>query len=107
MAGKMKPATKSEILKTLAEKTGVAKKDVAALLDALGDYIRDQLGKKGPGQFTIPGLVKLKKVEKKATKDRPGRNPATGETIIIKGKPARKVVKAYPLKVLKDWVISA
>ncbi|HMP03513.1 MAG TPA: HU family DNA-binding protein [Gemmatales bacterium] len=102
-----KPATKTAILKGLADKTGMAKKDVATFMDALGDMIRHHLGKKGPGVFTIPGLVKLKTVKKAATKERQGRNPKTGEMITIAAKPARKVVKAYPLKVLKDSVLGS
>ena len=101
-----KPATKTAILKGLADKTGMAKKDVAAFMDALGDMIRLHLGKKGPGVFTVPGLVKLKTIKKAATPARPGRNPKTGEPMTIPAMPARKVVKAYPLKVLKDAVLN-
>nr|MDQ3565534.1 HU family DNA-binding protein [Pseudomonadota bacterium] len=35
-------------------------------------------------------------------KARKGRNPLTGEDIMIKAKPARKVIRALPLKALKD-----
>jgi nucleoid DNA-binding protein len=101
-----KPATKTAILKGLADKTGMAKKDVAAFMDALGDMIRHHLGKKGPGVFTVPGLVKLKTVKRPPTPARMGRNPKTGEQIPIPAKPARKTVKAYPLKVLKDAVLN-
>ena len=105
MATKAKAATKSEILRTLSEKTGLQKKDVSSVLEALDAYIRSQLGKRGPGVFTLPGLVKLTVVTKPATKARMGRNPATGEPMMIKAKPARKVVRARPLKVLKDSVL--
>jgi nucleoid DNA-binding protein len=106
MAAAAKPATKSEIVKTLSEATSVSKKDVAAIMEALSDFIKKQLGKKGPGVFALPGLVKVRVVMKKATKAREGINPATGEKIMIKAKPARKVVKAAPLKALKDVVLS-
>ncbi len=100
-AGK-KPMTKSEIFKAIAEKTQLPKKQVAAVFDALTGLIGKSL--KGPGLFTLPGLLKLKVVRKPATKEREGINPFTGEKIIIKAKPARNVVKAVPLKALKSMV---
>jgi nucleoid DNA-binding protein len=53
---------------------------------------------------TLPGLLKIKRVEKPATKARMGRNPATGQEIMIKAKPKRTVVKAMALKALKEIV---
>jgi nucleoid DNA-binding protein len=102
-----KAMTKSELTRTLHEKTNIAKKEVVNLLEALDNLIKEQLGKKGPGIFTLHGLVKLRTVSKPATPERMGRNPATGEMIKIKAKPARKVVKASPLKALKDSVLGA
>ncbi|HEX8201034.1 MAG TPA: HU family DNA-binding protein, partial [Isosphaeraceae bacterium] len=58
--------------------------------------------RKGPERH--PGLVKLKVVPKPATKARPGRNPFTGESITIKARPARNVVRALPMKALKELV---
>lgn len=104
MAASAKAATKSEIIKSLCEKTSLSKKEVMALFDGLNELIKRDLGKKGPGVFSLPGLVKLKVVNKPATKARKGKNPFTGEEIMIKAKPARKVVKALPLKALKDSV---
>lgn len=103
-ASKTKAATKAEIYTSLAEKTGLPKKDVAKLFDTLGELINKELGKKGPGQFVIPGLLKLKVVRKPATKAKPGINPFTKEPITIKAKPARNVVKAIPMKALKELV---
>src|SRR5258708_2240913 len=68
MANAAKPATKSDILKSLTDNTGLSKKDVVGILDGLTDLIKRELGKKGPGMFTIPGLIKLKLVHKPATK---------------------------------------
>jgi nucleoid DNA-binding protein len=62
------------------------------------------LGKKGPGIVNLFGLLKIKKVEKPATKQRKGRNPLTGEEITIKAKPKRTVVKVQALKSLKDMI---
>jgi nucleoid DNA-binding protein len=82
----------------------VGKKEIAGVFAALGELIGRELGKKGPGQFVIPGLLKLKVVRKPATKAKPGRNPFTGEAITIKAKPARNVVRVVPMKALKEMV---
>jgi nucleoid DNA-binding protein len=98
-----KPATKSEIVKTLTESTGLSKKDVAGLFDGLTNIIKRELGKKGPGIVTIPGLVKLKVVNKPARKGGTKPNPfKPGEMMEVKPRPAYRAVKALPLKALKD-----
>ena len=61
--------------------------------------------KRGPGTFTLPGLLKVKTQRKPATKARPGVNPFTGEQTVFKAKPARTIVKIQPLKALKDMAI--
>ena len=99
-----KAATKAEIFGSLAEKTGLGKKEIAGLFDALSELISKELGKKGPGQFVIPGLLKLKVVRKPATKAKQGINPFTKEPMTVKAKPARNVVKAVPMKALKELV---
>jgi nucleoid DNA-binding protein len=99
-----KPATKSEIYAKLAEQTGLGKKDVAAVFEAMSGLIESEIGKKGPGVFTIPSLLRIKVVHRPATKERPGFNPATKEPIMIKAKPARKVIKILPLKALKELI---
>src|ERR1700722_3332034 len=97
-------ASKSTIIQTLSEKTELTRKQITSVFEALETMIKSELGKKGPGIFTLPGLLKIKKVEKPATKARPGRNPATGEPMMIKAKPKRTVVRALPLKALKEMV---
>lgn len=99
-----KPATKTDIVNRLAEKTQLSKKQVSDVLDQLGEVIKQELSKKGPGIFTLPGVLKLKRVEKKATKERKGRNPATGEEITIPAKPKSTDVRARVLKNLKEAV---
>ena len=99
-----KPMTKTEILNALAEGTGLSKKEVAGVLDQLGELIGENLGKKGPGVFNVPGLMKVKVVRKPATPEREGINPFTQTPTIFKAKPARNVVKILPLKGLKDKV---
>lgn len=99
-----KPRTKSEIFRAIAEETGLARKDVVSVFDSMNDVIQKDLGRRGPGVFTVPGLIKVRVVKKPAVKARKGINPFTGEEMMFKAKPARKVVKAQPLKGLKDMV---
>jgi len=98
-----KPTTKSEVLSYIAEQTDLSKKDVGAVFEALSDIIDRDLNK-GPGIFTVPGLMKIKVVRKPAVPARKGINPFTGEETMFKAKPARNVVKITPLKGLKDMV---
>jgi len=96
--------TKAQITTSLAESTGLDKKSVNGVLDALSTLVAKQLGSGGPGEITIPGLVKLKAKATAATADRPGVNPFTKEPMTIKGKPASRKVRATPVKSLKDEV---
>ena len=97
-----KAPSKSEILVSIAGKTELSRKQVAAVFDALTGEIQAALGKKGPGIFQIPGLLKMTVVTKPAVKARKGINPFTKMEQMFKAKPARKVVKVRPLKSLKD-----
>lgn len=96
--------TKAQITAALAESAGVDKKAVSSVLDALNALVAKQLGPEGPGEITIPGLVKLKAKETPATADRQGVNPFTKEPMLIKGKPASRKVRVSPVKQLKDSV---
>jgi len=106
MAAAAKAMSKTEVLNSLAESTGMAKKEVALVLDELTALIGTQIGKKGPGVFAMPGLFKVTVTHKPATKakkDVP--NPfKPGELMDVAAKPARNVVKVRPLKKLKDMV---
>jgi len=103
-AAKTKPRTKSEILNEIASATELTRKQVAAVFENMAELIKKDLAKKGPGVFTIPGLVKIRVVDKPATKDREGINPFTKEKIWIKGKPARRDVRVRALKGLRTLV---
>ncbi len=103
-AGAQKPPTKTEIYANISESTGLAKKDVGAVFEALNDEIAKALCKSGPQTFTLPGLCKIVVQYKPATPEREGVNPFTGETTMFKAKEARNVVKIRPLKKLKDMV---
>jgi DNA-binding protein HU-beta len=96
--------TKSQIIAAVAESSGLDKKAVNGVLDALMDLVKAQLGPNGPGEIVVPGLVKLKAKATAATQDRPGVNPFTKEPMTIKGKPASRKIRATPLKALKDFV---
>ncbi|MBV8316113.1 MAG: HU family DNA-binding protein [Planctomycetaceae bacterium] len=99
-----KPANRTVVYTALAETTGLGKKQVAAVFSALGALIATEFGKKGPGQFVLPGLLKLTVVRKPATKARSGTNPFTGAPMTIPAQPARNVVRALPLKTLKEMI---
>jgi len=98
------PMTKSALYMTIAEKTGLKKKDVVAVFDELTTIINGHVKKNAAGIFTMPGLMKVKVVRKPATKARKGINPFTGEPTVFKAKPARNVVKILALKALKEMV---
>ncbi len=93
----MAKMTKSAILDALAGKTGLSKKDVGSVLDAVAELAYSEVKKSG--EFTLAGLGKLVKVHRKA---REGRNPATGATIQIA---AKTVVKFRVAKAAKDAVL--
>jgi len=101
-----KPPTKTEILMNIATATGLTKKEVTAVMDALSDEIKKSLGSRGAGAFAIPGLMKI---EKKKVPARPAKkgvpNPfKPGELMDVKARPAYSKVKIRPLKNLKDMV---
>jgi len=99
-----KRLTKSQVVSELAELSELDKKSINRVFDGLTDIIKKQLGPRGPGEFVIPGLLKLRTVKKPATKERPGINPFTKEPIVIRAKPASKKIRASALKALKDLV---
>jgi nucleoid DNA-binding protein len=102
MATSKKAPSKSEIVTAIAENTELSRKQVNAVFAALAEQVGYAVGKKGPGVFAVPGLVKIKVVHKPATKARKGINPFTKQETMFKAKPARNVIKVRPLKALKD-----
>lgn len=89
--------TKGQLLATLADKSGLSKKDVTNLVEIMTNLAYSEV--KSSGEFVVPGIGKLVKVHRKA---RQGRNPATGQTIQI---PAKTVVKFRVAKAAKDAVL--
>ncbi len=99
-----KKMTKASVLSELAEKTGLSRKQVSEVFEALKGLMKVELGKRGPEQFEIPGIVRLKIRKTEAQKGRKFRNPATGETV-VRDVPASRKLKALPVKALKDLVL--
>ena len=98
-----RPLPKSTVYKELADKAGLEAKQVSAVFEALEGLIKQELGKKGPGLFVLPNLLKLKRVNKPATKAGKKPNPfKPGEMMDVKARPASVKVKAVTLKGLKD-----
>ncbi len=97
--------TKSQILTAIAEETALPKKSVVMIFESLTKHIASHMKKRGSGEFTIPEAgIRIKRKTRPATKKRMGRNPATGEQIMIAAKPARTVIKIIPLRMLKESV---
>ncbi len=96
--------TKSQLMGSIAEATGLSKRQVASVVESLSDHIIRHLKPKGVGKFTLPGVAKFTTVNKPARKARKGINPFTGEEIMIKAKPASRGVRVRPLKAVKDQV---
>jgi nucleoid DNA-binding protein len=80
----------------------LAKKDVKVVFDALAEIGYKELKKNVA--FVVPGFAKFVVIKKAATKARKGTNPFTGEAMTFKAKPARKIVRARPVKAAKDAV---
>ncbi|MEQ8407186.1 MAG: HU family DNA-binding protein [Gammaproteobacteria bacterium] len=102
-----KKFTKTEILNEISANTDVSKKEVAAVLDELAVLIERHIKKRAVGEFTLPGLLKIKSVVRPARPARKGvPNPfRPGETMDIPRKPATTRVKVLPLKKLKEFAL--
>jgi nucleoid DNA-binding protein len=99
-----KKLSKSQVIGALAEKSGLSKKEVAGVFGALSELIKRELGKKGPGEFVVPDLLKLKIRNIPAKAKRKGINPFTGQEVTFPAKPASRKIRATALKKLKDMV---
>jgi nucleoid DNA-binding protein len=97
-----KALTKSEIIASIVKTSGLTRKQVGSVCEAMTCLMKSAVGKKGPGLFVLPGLMKVTVVQKPAVKAHKGINPFTKQEQMFKAKPARKVVKVRPLKGLKD-----
>ena len=96
------PLTKSALTAMVADISGVASKDVKSVMDALEAVTLASVSKKGAGQFTLPGLLKVVAVNIPAKPKRKGINPFTKQEQVFAAKPATTRVKIRALKKLKD-----
>jgi nucleoid DNA-binding protein len=98
--------TKSQMVGSIAENTGLSKKQVADVFGELESLIERSIKKRSVGEFTLPGLMKITTVKKPARKARKGINPFTGEETMFKAKPASVAVKVRALKKMKEFAAS-
>ncbi len=102
----VKARSKTQICDDIAAATDLTRRQVSAVFDAMAGLMKKDLSSRGPGSFTVPGLMKIVKVSKPkrpAKKNVP--NPfRPGEMMDVAAKPASNAVKVRPLKALKDMV---
>jgi len=94
--------SKTELIQRIADELEMTKKDVKNVLETLATVGYKEMKKSG--EFMLPGFAKFVVVKKPATKARKGINPFTKEPTVFKAKPARKIIKARPVKAAKDAV---
>jgi len=96
--------SKSELIQKIAEQqpNNMTRKDVKGVVESLADIGYKELKKSGA--FLVPGFAKFVVIKKPATKARNGINPFTKEPTVFKAKPARKIIRARPVKAVKDAV---
>ena len=98
------PLSKSDLIQKIADQFDdkLTRKDVKGIIESVATIGHGELKKNGV--FVVPGLIRMVVVKKPATKERKGINPFTKEPTVFKAKPARKMIKARPVKAVKDAV---
>ena len=94
--------SKSQLIDKITADTEMKKRDVKGVLETLAAIGYKELKK--TGAFLVPGFAKFVVIKKPATKARKGINPFTKEPTVFKARPARKIVRARPVKAAKDAV---
>src|ERR1700745_1787060 len=95
--------TKSQLVEKLSEHHyELSQRDIQGVIESLASVGHKELKK--AGVFVVPGFAKFVVIKKAATKAREGTNPFTGEKMMFKAKPARKIVRARPVKAVKAAV---
>jgi nucleoid DNA-binding protein len=98
--------SRNEIIQSIADETGLKRVDIDLVFDSLADLIKSHMKTRGSGEFMIPKIgLKIKRVRRKATKQRQMLSPLTQQDVIIPSKPARWDIKLIALKTLKDSVL--
>ncbi len=102
MASKL--LSKSDLIQKISEQhpSELSKKDVKGVIEIMSEIGYKELKKNGA--FVVPGFAKFVVIKKPATKARKGINPFTKEPTVFKAKPARKIIRARPVKATKDAV---
>merc|ERR1712056_24548 len=95
-----KPMTKGAIAEALATSCELKKSVCSKVIDSLTEIATTEVGK--TGIFSLPGLCRLKTRTKPATKA--GEREVFGKVVMVKAKPARKIVKAFPAAALKKSI---
>ncbi len=99
----VKPPTKSEVYRAVADKTGLTRKQVVSVCDELTTVMTKSVKKHG--SFSFLGLMKMTLVKKPAVRGgKMVRNPFTGEMVKQKPKPASRTMRVRPLKAIKDML---
>ena len=99
-----KRLTKAQVITEISELSELDKKSVSRVFDGLTELIKKQLSARGPGEFVIPGLLKLKVRKTKGIPAGPRYNPFTKKTEDRPAKPPQKKIRASALKALKDLI---
>jgi DNA-binding protein HU-beta len=91
--------SKSELISKIADQQSLSRKDVKGVIEAMAEVGYKEIRKNGA--FVVPGFVRFVVIEKPATPERQGINPFTKEPTVFKARPARKIVRARPVKAAK------
>ena len=98
-----KAMTKSALYSQLAEDTELKKADIVNVMEAFEKLVKNQLGPKGPGVFTLPGIARFKIRKVAAVKGGiEKKNPLTGQMYVTKDRPAHNKLGIRPVKVLSE-----
>merc|ERR1711948_21876 len=100
MKAAAKPMTKGAIAEALATECELKKSVCSKVLDSLTSIATQEVTKGTP--FSLPGLCRFKVRVKPATKA--GKREIFGKVCVVKAKPARKIVKAFPAAALKQSI---
>merc|ERR1712007_409171 len=100
MKAAAKAMTKGALTKAIANEHGMKQKECSQVIESLVALATKEVKK--TGVFTIPGVCRIKTRMKPATKA--GKREVFGKVVMVKARPARKVVKAFPVSALKQSV---
>jgi nucleoid DNA-binding protein len=97
-----KRMSKTQVIAELSEKTGLGKKEIQSVFDNLMSIVERELGSSGPGEFTVPDMVKLKVRITPGRAEHVGLDPFTKQERTFPARPESRKVRASAVKRLKD-----